>query len=123
MSWPLALVVEDDVAQANIFRRAVEMAGYVVEHCDTGTAAREFLAANAPYLVILDLHVPGISGADLLAYIRQQPHLQATRVILATADPRLAEMLEAQSDLVLLKPVSFVQLRSLAERLKLAADV
>ncbi|MDQ7030555.1 MAG: response regulator [Ardenticatenia bacterium] len=114
----MALIVEDDVAQANIFRRAVELAGYVVEYCHTGTAAKEFLTTHAPYLVVLDLHIPGVPGAELLTYLRQQPHLQATRVILATADPRLAEMLEDQSDLVLLKPVSFVQLRSLAERLR-----
>ena len=119
---PLALVVEDDVAQADIFRRAVALANYRVVVCETGTAAREFLAENTPHLVVLDLHVPGVSGSELLEFIRNQPHLRNTRVILATANPRMAEMLEEQSDLVLLKPVSFTQLRSLAERLHPAAD-
>ncbi len=119
---PLALVVEDDVAQADIFRRAVELANYRAVVCETGTAAREFLAENAPRLVVLDLHVPGVSGSELLKLIRSHPHLRGTQVILATADPRMAEMLDEQSDLVLLKPVSFTQLRSLAERLHPTVD-
>jgi hypothetical protein len=38
-------------------------------------------------------------------------------VIIATADARMAELLHEQADLVLLKPISFIQLRTLAERL------
>jgi hypothetical protein len=38
-------------------------------------------------------------------------------VVIATADPQMADELQDRSDLVLLKPVSFNQLRDLAARL------
>ncbi len=114
---PLALVVEDDPVQAEIFIQAIAQAGYEVTHIDTGDAAITYLNEHRPLLVLLDLHLPEVAGTEILQHIRQQPHLAQTRVMLATADPRMAEPVRADSDLVLIKPISFSQLRSLAQRL------
>ncbi|NPA92620.1 MAG: response regulator [Chloroflexi bacterium] len=116
-SKPLALVVEDDPVQAEIFVQAIAQAGYDVTHIATGDAAVAFLNEHSPLLVLLDLHLPEVAGTEILQHIRQQPHLARTRVMLATADPRMAETVRADSDLVLIKPISFTQLRSLAQRL------
>jgi hypothetical protein len=43
-------------------------------------------------------------------------------VIIATADPRMAEVLQEEADLVLLKPIGFGQLRDLASRLGISAS-
>ncbi len=119
MSRYAALIIEDDVFQSEIFAKAVEAAGFEpVEVVDDGQAALAYLQTHAPALVVLDLHLPGALGDDILAYIRQAPHLAATRVILATGNPHMADPLQGQSDLVLLKPVSFTQLRDLAMRLR-----
>jgi CheY-like chemotaxis protein len=67
--------------------------------------------------VVLDLHLPGVSGRKLLDVIRADGRLTKTRVILATADYRTAEELRDSADLVLLKPISFKQLRDLSARL------
>ncbi len=118
-SPPFALIVEDDNMQADIFQHAIENAGFEVEVVDNGPQALQRLETRpAPVLIVLDLHLPGVSGEDILHHIRSVPHLQNVRVILATADPRLASQLDEQSDLVLIKPVSFVQLRDLAARLR-----
>jgi len=114
---PLALVVEDDQTQAEIFVMALSQAGYEVAHIDNGQAAIDYLNEHSPWLVLLDLHLPEVAGTAILQHIRQQKHLAHTRVMLATADPRMAETMRAESDLVLIKPVSFTQLRSLAQRL------
>ncbi len=114
---PLALIVEDDPVQAEIFVQALTQAGYDVTHIDTGDAAIAYLDAHTPLLVLLDLHLPEVAGTAILQHIREQPHLTETRVMLATADPRMAELARADSDLVLIKPVSFSQLRSLAKRM------
>ena len=50
---------------------------------------------------------------------RADGRLSATRVLITTADPSTAQVLEDQADLVLIKPVSFTQLRDLAARLVL----
>ncbi len=117
MSLPQAVVIEDDPAQAQIFAQALQDAGYAVTHLADGDQALAYLREHRPHLVLLDLHLPGTAGDTILRAIRQDERLAATRVMLATADPRMAETLRSDSDLVLLKPVSFIQLRDLARRM------
>lgn len=118
---PLAFVIEDDPEQQKIFSYAIKEAGYTVEVIGNGTDAMQRLNEATPALVILDLHLPVISGDEILRCIRADERLTAISVILATADPLLAESLSAESDLVLLKPISFIQLRDLATRLRSVA--
>jgi len=112
------LIVEDDLSQAEIFTTALKQAGYTVTWIDNGAAAVAFLKEHRPDIVILDLHLPEVAGTTILRAIREAPHLSETRVILATADPRMAELVADESDLVLIKPVSYIQLRELARRLR-----
>jgi len=114
---PLALVVEDDPIQAEIFVEAISQSGYEVAHIDRGDAAIAYLDNHSPHLVLLDLHLPEVAGTTILQYIREQPHLSHTRVVLASADPRMAELAREDSDLVLIKPISFNQLRFLSQRM------
>jgi DNA-binding response OmpR family regulator len=111
------LIIEDDLKQAEIFSQALELVGFESEIIADGAAAALYLEGAAPDLVLLDLHLPHVMGDKLLEQIRAQEHLKDTRVILATADPLLADTLRDDSDLVLIKPISFNQLCELAERL------
>ena len=74
------------------------------------------LAEVVPAIVILDLHIPGINGGLILREIRKDPRAKNVRVIIVSADAEFAASLQAQVDLVLLKPVSFTQLSLLASR-------
>ena len=118
MTNPLALVVEDDSKQATIFAQALSMAHFETEIVQDGKSALERLAETTPALVVLDMHLPHFTGDYILKQIRADVRLANTRVIIATADPLMAEPLREQSDLVLLKPISFNQLRDLAARLR-----
>ncbi len=113
-----ALVIEDDPEQQNIFRKAIEMAGFSVEVISRGTQALQRLDEVIPDLLLLNLHPPAVSAHEILRDIRADERLASVPVILATADPRLAETLSEESDLILLKPISFTQLRDLAARLR-----
>ena len=117
---PEAVIVEDDAFQHEIFVKAVEEAGYQVRSFTDGAQAMTYLQDHAPALVVLDLHLPGLRGDEVARQMHALPHLTETRLILATADPRLAETLQDVSDLVLLKPVGFIQLRDMAARLRRA---
>ncbi|MEJ2211895.1 MAG: response regulator [Anaerolineae bacterium] len=117
MGRSLALIVEDDEDTAALFAEALAEAGYEAEIVGSGDLALERLAAAAPALVILDLHLPGIEGIDVLKRIRSDEALAGTRVIVATADARQADALHDVADLVLVKPVAYGQLRDLAVRL------
>jgi len=116
----LALIVEDDEDLASIFAEALRGVGFEVEHVADGQAGQERLKNGvAPYLILLDMHIPYISGADLLTnIIRKDERLAKTIVIITTADARMGEAYTEQADFVMIKPISFVQLRDLTSRLK-----
>lgn len=118
MIQPLALIIEDDPKLAFIFAEALRAAQFEIETVQDGRIAQTRLAETLPAMVVLDLHLPYVSGQDLLGYIRGDKRLMGTRVILATADALLAEALREEADLVLLKPISPIQLRDLAQRLR-----
>jgi two-component system cell cycle response regulator DivK len=115
---PLAFVIEDDEAHVDLFSEALQKAGFEVEAFQDGQAALSRLTETTPALVVLDLHLPHVSGADILDYIRSDLRLKNTRVVLASADPQLASILREKADLVLIKPISYFQLRELAVRLR-----
>lgn len=115
---PTALIIEDDPDLVNIFARALELSGYQTQTTVDGEGAMALLADFVPDIVVLDLHLPGISGKEILHHIRSNGRFQKTRIILATADYQTADDLRDDADLILLKPISFKQLRDLSARLR-----
>lgn len=115
---PTALIIEDDPDLVNIFARALELSGYQTQTTVDGEGAMALLADSVPDIVVLDLHLPGISGKEILQTLRADGRFQNTRIILATADYQTADDLRDDADLVLLKPISFKQLRDLSARLR-----
>jgi len=113
-----ALIIEDDADLAIIFAEAIKAAGFETQIIRDGRIALTQLVTSAPSIVVLDLHLPNVSGATILDKIRTDARLTQTLVIVTTADARLADMLQTKADLVLVKPISFGQLRDLARRLK-----
>lgn len=63
------------------------------------------------------MHLPNVSGNILLKQIRADERLKKTRVVVATADAQMGESLRGEADLVLIKPITFTQLRDLSFRL------
>jgi len=117
MKRHLAFIVEDEPDLADIFAEALAEAGFATEIIARGDTALARLAETVPDIVILDMHLPGVSGDKILRHIRTDPRLAGTRIVVASADDALAQTLEADADLILLKPVGFIQLRDLARRL------
>lgn len=117
MNKPFALIVEDDPQLSRIFTITLSES-FEVEAITDGAQALARLAEIIPQLIILDLNLPGASGAQILHAVRADSRFDTTRVILATANARHAAELQDKADIVLLKPVSPSQLRDLAERLK-----
>jgi DNA-binding response OmpR family regulator len=115
---PFALIIEDNLDIAEFLAVAAREAGYEVKIVRSGQAALNQLLGIAPDLVILDLRLPYVHGTEILNWIRTNERLAATRVIVVTAFWEETSQVEEQADLVLLKPLEFVQLRELAARLQ-----
>lgn len=118
MNLPSAMIIEDDEVIADIFCAALIQAGYDTEVIHDGQVAMDRIAVAQPSLVLLDLHLPGVPGSHILRAIRQDERLKNTRVIVTSADATLTQFLREEADLVLVKPIGFNQLKSLAERMK-----
>jgi CheY-like chemotaxis protein len=116
----LALIIEDDEDLASIFAEALKGVGFEVELVADGRVAEARLKNGIPpFLILLDMHLPHISGADLLTnVIKKDQRFAKSVVIITTADARMGEAYTEQVDFVMIKPISFVQLRDLTSRLK-----
>ncbi|MCB8926578.1 MAG: response regulator [Ardenticatenaceae bacterium] len=118
MTQPLALIVEDDAKLADIFSEAVKASGFTATVAVNGRLAMERLDEIIPTLILLDLHLPDVSGDVVLGHVQQDERLADCIIILTTADAWMAETLRSQVDFVLMKPISFIQLRDLTGRLR-----
>jgi len=117
MTNPLALIIEDDPNLSILFTEAMRRAGFAVQTIVDGQTALTELSQLTPQVIILDLHLPKVSGKTILQYLRADDRLAQTYVILTTADPLTAETLRPLANLVLIKPISFYQLHDLAVRI------
>ena len=117
----LALVIEDDYDASIIFSEALKANGAETEIIRSGTLALERLSQIevAPDIVLLDLHLPGVDGTKILTSIRANKKLKSVPVVVITADPGMAETLTDDTELVLLKPTTFSQVRALTSRILL----
>jgi two-component system, cell cycle response regulator DivK len=112
-----ALIIEDDEDLSTIFSEALSAAGFETEIVRDGGIAQARLNEVMPTVIILDMHLPHVSGADLLKQIRADARLAQARIVVTTADARMGEAVREESDFVLIKPISFTQLRELTARL------
>lgn len=117
MHKPIAFIIEDDAKLGNVFSLALQLVQIDAELIADGKTALTRLGEITPDLIILDLHLPYVSGNEILRVIRANDRLAQVPVILATADSRQADYLQEQAEIVLLKPISPKQLAELAIRL------
>jgi two-component system phosphate regulon response regulator PhoB len=79
------LIVEDETDLADLLRFNLEREGYKCSHASNGTHALEELRRRQPDLLILDRMLPGMSGDELIARIRQTEDTVALPVLMLTA--------------------------------------
>lgn len=116
MAGRYALVVEDDPLVAELFRRALQDAGFQAEVMENGHKAQAQLVFTTPDLVVLDIHLPSLSGAVLLRQVRGQQRFWHTRIIVVSGDMEAAKEYEPLADEVVIKPVGYEEIRRLAEQ-------
>lgn len=104
---PMVLVVDDDPAITRLCSLVLERAGFCVETASDGRNALDRIAANDYAAILLDLQMPFMHGATLLAILgRDKPGLLEKVVVMtALPDAALADVRGAVAS-VLRKPMS-----------------
>ncbi|MBC8070284.1 MAG: sigma-54-dependent Fis family transcriptional regulator [Deltaproteobacteria bacterium] len=90
---PHALVVDDDDGVRYTLVGILEEEGVQVSQAASGEAALALLddpTLGEVHLVVTDMRMPGMSGLDLLAAVRQRPHAPKVVMITAHGSERLA---------------------------------
>lgn len=114
---PKLLLVEDEVALARAFARALTQGGFEVTHAPDGVVASEALMMTSFDVVLSDIQLPGITGVDLLRLVRAYD--LDVPVILMTGNPSVetaVQAVELGALQYLTKPISMDQLRGAVSR-------
>ncbi len=122
ISPSLILLVEDDPNDVILIRRAFDKARIAnpIQLVRDGEEAIAYLAGTPPYddrrryplpmLLLLDLKMPRKSGFEVLAWLRQQPHLRRLPVVVLTSSkdtPDIDRAYDLGANSYLVKPVAF----------------
>jgi DNA-binding response OmpR family regulator len=103
------LIIEDDRDIAELVRRYLEKAGFGVEVQASGREGLAALNAHPPDLLVLDLMLPHVGGAEICRAARATPATALTPIIMLTARAEEAERiagLEIGADDYIAKPFS-----------------
>ena len=109
MAQQRILIVDDEVSVADLFSMMLEMEGYRARVVHDVESAKIALEEEPADLMLVDIMMPEASGLELCRYVRAEPYLASTPIIVISARSQLEEVhegLEAGADMYLLKPVS-----------------
>src|SRR6266705_4685820 len=127
------LLVEDDDSDILLLRRAfrnAHIANPLIEVRD-GQAAIQYLSGQGdytdrtrypiPFLILLDLRLPNLSGFEVIAWLREQPQLAHLIVVVLTASDHVPDVTKARdlgANSYLVKPGTFQELVEMVKRIK-----
>jgi CheY-like chemotaxis protein len=100
---PHILLVEDMAEIALITRKLSERARHQVVWLPSAEEAWEYLQHETPDLVLLDIHLPGMSGLDLCRKVRALPGREDLAIALFTQAQQPDALAESGANYVLTK--------------------
>jgi CheY-like chemotaxis protein len=112
------LYAEDDQLVAAAVMETLEMEGWQVETCSSGTAALSRVMSAAPFDALLfDNELPGVRGVEIARRARELPRRRRTPILMMSASECEREARAAGVDAYLRKPQDVTQLADTIRRL------
>ena len=97
------LIVDDDPSIRFMLRLMLERAGHEVCEAQHGAAALAILNGELPDLILTDLMMPVMGGAELVRLLRSEPRTAGLRIMVVSANPdAIGEA--SRADAILAKP-------------------
>jgi CheY-like chemotaxis protein len=95
-----ALVVEADPVTLRLCREVLESSGFLVDAADSGIAAVVAAREGHPDLILVDLQLRDVPGGEAIGWLRSNPALRSTPIIVLTANAA------DDADLIAVRPAS-----------------
>jgi response regulator RpfG family c-di-GMP phosphodiesterase len=113
------LLVDDEPALRELLRATLESVEIAVDEAASALEAETVVRRRKPDLIVLDLRMPGMSGAEFCARLKEKARTRDIPVVILTAaDPEDARAAErAGAAAVVHKPFSPLELLSIVESL------
>lgn len=114
------LIVEDNERNMKLARDVLQAKGYATLEATTGEEGVRLARAESPDLVLMDIHLPGISGIEALSRLRADPATAAIPVAAVTASVTQADrskITEAGFDAFVAKPLDLREFLETVARL------
>jgi two-component system NtrC family sensor kinase len=112
------LIVDDETHITELIESVLRNCGFQTDRLNDGAPAIEFLKAREYDILICDLHMPGISGRELIEWTRQ--NRQNVRILLLSGDVARRETNDFAKNYgiqFLSKPFSVSELKKAVQRL------
>ena len=112
------LLVDDEPALRELLRATFEGADVTVDEAASGAEAEERVRRCRPDVIVLDLRMPGMSGAELCERLKADERTRTIPIVLLTgADPEEARRAQrAGAEALVRKPFSPLDLLTVVER-------
>lgn len=82
---PQILCIEDEAGMLDLLRLILESAGYAFLGAEDGLQGLDMMRKERPDLVLLDLMLPDVDGAEVLLRKKEDPAIRDIPVIAVTA--------------------------------------
>ncbi len=109
-------VVDDDDEMNHAIKLMLEMLNFSVRiFRDARSAARQLLSGVRPDVLVLDINMPGVTGIDMLEFIRMRGELKGLPVVMLsseTTDVQVDEAMTIGADAFIFKPVTIDELEA-----------
>jgi CheY-like chemotaxis protein len=111
------LIVEDHPTMREAMRLVLEGEGFDIDEASDGAQALASVQEDRPDLVLLDMSIPGVSGPEVLAAVKNDPATNEVRVIVVTAtgEEGRAAAMASGADHYFTKPFSPIALLNAVE--------
>jgi PAS domain S-box-containing protein len=114
--------IEDNAVNVEVIRGMLQLlpSPVALQAYELGHDGLRSVLAQPPDLLLLDLHLPDVSGLEVLRQLRAEPKLANMPIVIVSADAmndQVHEGLAAGADAYLTKPVGLEQFLRLVEQL------
>ncbi len=113
------LYIEDNFHNRRLVRRILQPRGYALVEAEDGVSGLQLAETLKPFIVLLDIGLPGMDGLEVTAHIKANDQLRHTKVIAVTASAMRGDrerFLAAGCDDYISKPVQAAELISKIEQ-------